>query len=181
MGRNAFHLLPKHDKKLQLLGRRLAFARMRRRHSITLMAERIGVSRPTYYRIEEGDPAVSIGHYAKVLEALQLLKDLDMIAVDFAEPIRAGYFKPSRVHKRLALLGDRIKRVRKRHKKTIEVMAERVGVSRLTYSKIEAGAPTIAIGHLVRTLGVLAILHDLDLLAKDDALGRDLQDAELLC
>lgn len=58
-------------------------------------------------------------------------------------------------------------------------MAERVGVSRMTMHKLERGDLSVGLGILVRALGVLGLDADLDLLARDDELGRRLQDASI--
>ena len=39
------------------------------------MAERAGMTRPTLRRAERGDPSVSAGSYALILQALGLLND----------------------------------------------------------------------------------------------------------
>jgi len=44
------------------------------------VAERAFTSRPTLQRVEQGDPAVSIGIYAAVLQALGFLDELSQIA-----------------------------------------------------------------------------------------------------
>ena len=56
-------------------------------------------------------------------------------------------------------------------------MAERVGVSRMTLYSLERGELTVGLGVLVRALGVLGLDSDLDLVARDDEVGRRLQDA----
>jgi len=40
------------------------------------------LTRKTLYRVERGDPAVALGIYARVLQALRLENDLASIAVD---------------------------------------------------------------------------------------------------
>lgn len=50
---------------------------------MSVVAERAFTSRSTLQRIEEGDPAVGIGIYAAVLQALGLLDGLGEIA-DFS-------------------------------------------------------------------------------------------------
>ncbi len=52
---------------LQRLGENLAIARKRRKESIRVWAERIGVSAPTVARMERGDPSVAMGVYATAL------------------------------------------------------------------------------------------------------------------
>ena len=44
------------------------------------MAERAFTSRPTLQRVEQGDPAVGIGIYAAVLQALGFLDELSQVA-----------------------------------------------------------------------------------------------------
>jgi transcriptional regulator with XRE-family HTH domain len=73
---------PGNRRQLTALGERLRLARKRRGFSAVLMAERVGVSRDTFNRVEKGDPAVSLGTYLKVLRVLGLDTDLDAVAKD---------------------------------------------------------------------------------------------------
>jgi transcriptional regulator with XRE-family HTH domain len=57
-------------------------ARLRRRNSAETIAQRAGITRKTLYRVERGEAAVSLGIYARVLQALRLEGDLALIAVD---------------------------------------------------------------------------------------------------
>lgn len=57
-------------------------ARLRRRISASLFAERVGISRDTGHRLEKGDPTISFGTYATALRVLGLDRDLDLIAKD---------------------------------------------------------------------------------------------------
>jgi len=75
-------LFPAQRRQLTALGERLRLARKRRRISTVLMAERVGVSRDTFNRVEKGDPAVSLGIYLRVLRVLGLDADLDLLARD---------------------------------------------------------------------------------------------------
>jgi transcriptional regulator with XRE-family HTH domain len=54
------------------LGRDIRTARLRRRLTAAMMAERLGTSRPTYLNVERGHPGVSVGAYAMALYALGL-------------------------------------------------------------------------------------------------------------
>lgn len=64
-------LLPPNLKKsLAKFGQDLALARRRRRLTIKMMAERIGVAPNTYRRLERGDPMTSLGVYAMALHVL---------------------------------------------------------------------------------------------------------------
>ncbi|WP_076790883.1 helix-turn-helix domain-containing protein [Chlorobium sp. KB01] len=71
-------------KVLRKLGNNIHDARMHRKLPMSVVAERASTSRPTLSRLEKGDPAVSIGIYAGVLQALGLLDDLAGIA----DPVR---------------------------------------------------------------------------------------------
>ncbi len=67
---------------LEKVGANLELARLRRRDSAQTVAQRAGISRKTLYRAERGDPAVSLGIYARVLQALRLEQDLAKLAAD---------------------------------------------------------------------------------------------------
>jgi transcriptional regulator with XRE-family HTH domain len=55
---------------LSKFGKALARARRKRHLTAAMMAERIGVARSTYARMEKGDPAVAMGAYAMALFVL---------------------------------------------------------------------------------------------------------------
>ncbi len=65
---------------LRTLGADLRDARRRRRIPTALMAQRAMLSRTTLYRIERGDPGVSLGNYARVLFVLGLERGLSALA-----------------------------------------------------------------------------------------------------
>lgn len=73
-------LPPAYSQRLSALGERLRAARLRRKLTTTLMAERMGVSRETLRRIELGDASVAFGHYFAALHTLGLGADLDLLA-----------------------------------------------------------------------------------------------------
>lgn len=79
----------------------------------------------------------------------------------------------------LTNLGERIRLARLRRGLSAEVVAERSSISRMTLHRAEKGFPAVAIGTYLRILAALQLQDDLNLLAKDDALGRRLQDLEL--
>lgn len=74
--------LPSVARALAGVGENIRLARLRRGFSVTLVAERAGMSRPTLRAVERGDPGVSIGAYANVLHSLGLETDLSLLARD---------------------------------------------------------------------------------------------------
>jgi len=79
----------------------------------------------------------------------------------------------------LSEMGENIKLARLRRKLSSEQVAERANISRPTLSAIEKGTPTVSIGSYLLVLQVLGLEKDFLLLAKDDKLGRKLQDANI--
>lgn len=73
-------LPPKVRRSLVKLGSDLAIARRKRNLTVQMLAERVGVARSTYLRLEKGDPTVSMGVYAMALFALGFGEALGDIA-----------------------------------------------------------------------------------------------------
>jgi transcriptional regulator with XRE-family HTH domain len=70
---------------LAKLGGDIKAARLRRRITMTLMAERAFIARSTLQKVEQGDPGVSLGVYATVLFILGLserIADLADVGTD---------------------------------------------------------------------------------------------------
>ena len=81
----------------------------------------------------------------------------------------------------LSQMGEQIKLARLRRCICVEVVADRAGISRATVWKIEKGDPSVAIGNYANVLRALnGMEKDLLLIAKDDELGRKLQDIGLI-
>lgn len=79
----AYNIMPDTENILRTMGEQIKMARLRRRLSATLVAERAGISRSTLWKVENGNPSVAIGIYAAVLHALNNMdKDLLKIAGD---------------------------------------------------------------------------------------------------
>jgi len=74
--------LPSLQRQLAKVAENIRLARLRRKFSETMIAERAGISRNTLRAIERGDPHVAFGAYANVLFSLGLEKDLSYIARD---------------------------------------------------------------------------------------------------
>jgi len=84
-----------------------------------------------------------------------------------------------RLERILSETGENIKLARLRRKLSAEQVAERANISRPTLLAIEKGMATVSIGSYLLVLQVLGMEQDFLLLAKDDELGRKLQDAKL--
>lgn len=82
--------------------------------------------------------------------------------------------------KLLSQMGEQIRLARLRRHLPSELVAERASVSRQTLTSIEKGAPSVALGAYAAVLHALGGLEqDLLLIAKDDEMGRKLQDLDL--
>ena len=83
MAKKAAVIMPQTRETLAQMGEQIRLARLRRKLSLELVAERAGISRATLISIEKGTPTVSIGSYAAVLHALNNMDgDLLLIAKD---------------------------------------------------------------------------------------------------
>lgn len=82
MGREKSVIFPSIKRVLAELGENIRLARLRRKYSTVMVAERAGISRNTLRAIERGDASVTFGAYVNVLFCLGLEKDLRMVARD---------------------------------------------------------------------------------------------------
>jgi transcriptional regulator with XRE-family HTH domain len=80
----------------------------------------------------------------------------------------------------LEQMGEQIKLARLRRNLSTDLIAERAGISRATLWAVEKGTPTVSMGTYAAVLHALGGMdRDLVLIAKDDELGRKLQDLKL--
>lgn len=82
MAREKRVVLPSLQRLLIIAGENIHLARLRRRLSSAMVAERAGIARNTLRAVERGEPNVSFGAYASVLQCLGLEKDLVQLAKD---------------------------------------------------------------------------------------------------
>jgi transcriptional regulator with XRE-family HTH domain len=82
MSRITPSLLPRISRLLNEVGVHLKLARLRRRYSSEIVAQRAGITRRTLSKVEQGDPAVALGVYARVMQALRLEGDLALLGAD---------------------------------------------------------------------------------------------------
>lgn len=84
-----------------------------------------------------------------------------------------------RAQRQIEALGVRLRAARMRRQMTQQVLAERVGVSVPTIGKLESGDPSTSLATVLRILTVLGLADDIELIAAQDTLGRELQDNAL--
>lgn len=82
MGRRTVKITEKTEFVIFKMGIRIKKARLRRNIMAETLAEQVGISKGTLSAIEQGVPTVSIGAYAEVLRALDMVSDLNGVAVD---------------------------------------------------------------------------------------------------
>lgn len=73
-------------------------------------------------------------------------------------------------------LGARLALARGRRKLSTTLFAERMGISRNTLARLESGDPGVSLGMYLKALRILGLESSLELVAKEDPLGRKLQD-----
>ena len=83
------------------------------------------------------------------------------------------------VRRLLQKLGENIRLARLRRGFSMQLVAERAGMSRTTLRAIEKGEAGVTLGAYANVLHSLGLHEDLGLIACDDELGRKLQDAKL--
>ena len=82
MARKTAALSPVLEDILKTAGENIKLARLRRKITTTMLAERAGIGRMTLRKVENGKSNVTLSVYASVLFCLGLEKDLLLIAND---------------------------------------------------------------------------------------------------
>lgn len=88
---------------------------------------------------------------------------------------------PTTVRRSLVKFGKDLARARRRRHLTIAMMSERTGVGTSTYSRLERGDPTVAMGAYAMALFVLGLggaLHDVADVRRDEV-GLQLEEEHL--
>ncbi len=82
MSKKRIPIFPKEQKVLTEFGERIRLARLRRHISTEAMAKRASCSRMTLHKAELGSPTVAFGTYVRILAALHLMDDINLLATD---------------------------------------------------------------------------------------------------
>ncbi len=83
------------------------------------------------------------------------------------------------VRRILESLGENIRLARLRRGFSMQIVAERAGMSRTTLRSVERGDAGVTLGAYANVLHSLGLHEDLAAVARDDELGRKLQDLGL--
>lgn len=82
MARKKVTISPALESILKAVGENIKLARLRRKITTTMLAERADISRVTLRKVENGEISVTMSTYANVLFCLGLEKDLLHLAGD---------------------------------------------------------------------------------------------------
>lgn len=84
------------------------------------------------------------------------------------------------LQRRLTAVGENLRLARLRRKFSASQVAERAGITRPTLRAVERGDPSVSFGAYASVLFCVGLEQDLEVLARDDEMGRKLQDAGLI-
>lgn len=87
---------------------------------------------------------------------------------------------PRKLEENMKVVGEQIRLARLRRNLSRAQVAERAMCSELTEARVEKGTPTVAIGIYLRILYALQLEDDVLFIAKDDKLGKELQDINMI-
>lgn len=86
---------------------------------------------------------------------------------------------PRRAAQNLQIVGEQIRLARLRRDLSIAQIAERAMCNVISVMRVEKGSPTVSMGIYLRILFALGLDDSILFLAKDDVVGRSLQDLDL--
>ena len=86
---------------------------------------------------------------------------------------------PRRAAQNLQIVGEQIRLARLRRDLSIAQIAERAMCNVISVMRVEKGSPTVSMGIYLRILFALGMDDSILFLAKEDEMGRTLQDLDL--
>ncbi|MGM9694292.1 MAG: helix-turn-helix domain-containing protein [Alloprevotella sp.] len=86
---------------------------------------------------------------------------------------------PRKLAEKMRIVGEQIRLARLRRNLTMSQVADRAICTVLTLTRVEKGLPTVSIGIYLRVLYALQLDDDILWIAKEDPIGRTLQDLQL--
>ncbi len=131
----------------------------------------------------DSTPAFGIFRYTKKVCSVKLLfyiSDKYAYIVHYIEHKMKSATLLPKEKRILTQLGENIRLARLRRKISAELLAERANIGRTTLWNLEKGNANVSLTSLIRVLSALGMAGELGRLAQDDALGRKLQDIELM-
>ena len=84
-----------------------------------------------------------------------------------------------KTEKILQQMGDQIRLSRLRRDISVEMVAERAGISRASVWSVEKGSPSVSLGIYAKVLAAIGMQEELLQICREDKLGRELQDQKL--
>ena len=85
---------------------------------------------------------------------------------------------PGKLEENMEIVGEQFRLARLRRNLTMDQVAARAQCGRLSISRLEKGEQTVSLSIVLRVLYALQLEDDILHLAKDDALGRVIQDMQ---
>jgi len=89
--------------------------------------------------------------------------------------------KSFRIESALKKLGENIRDARKRRRISTSLMAQRIGITRVTLNRVEKGDPKVNMGAYAMAIHILGKIEELEMLIDrtNDPLGLDLMEETL--
>jgi DNA-binding XRE family transcriptional regulator len=116
----------------------------------------------------------------QALKNLSLNSEYEVLHHQYTGTLEMDYVvRNRRTKKYLCVMGEQLKMARMRRNLTMEIVAARAQCSRQTLARLESGSPEVSVGVLARVLNALQMPDELLLIAKNDEMGKVIQDIDL--
>ena len=111
----------------------------------------------------------------------KLKLQITYITIHFTDMSRTTIAKnlPRRAAQNLQIVGEQIRLARLRRDLSLAQIAERAMCNVITVMRVEKGSPTVSMGIYLRILFALGLDESILFIAKEDEMGRNLQDLDL--